>query len=176
MPLKGHLRRTNRAANSAAEMPSGMHQDFFRRRTIRRRFARESIPKCASTSPPDQLCRSRAHLQLWMEWPPCREEISGVSPGAEGLFKEQVHAVEIDDSATERQQFHADDSGYMDIASMFNRKIGQSHYRKFLRWHMKVANHEVIEFAKADPARDTIGKTRRHSCAFERESKLLCVG
>src|SRR4029450_11951805 len=52
MPLKAHLQRTSRAADSAIETPLGMHRDFCLRRKGRQTPSRELIQGRASTESP----------------------------------------------------------------------------------------------------------------------------
>src|SRR5207248_6489645 len=56
------LQRTDRAIDSATEMPSGTRRGFCRRRKVPRKPVRESIRARASTLPPRRRRRSRGCL------------------------------------------------------------------------------------------------------------------
>src|SRR6058998_3276911 len=54
MPSRERLQRTNPAADSAIEMPSGTRRDFFPRRRDRQTPSRESSPASDSTESPSR--------------------------------------------------------------------------------------------------------------------------
>src|SRR5206468_4961764 len=183
MPSTARLQRTNRAADSVIETPSGTHRDFFPRRKDRQKPFRELSQAPDSTGSPcppllprgcfladlrPQSSANKEQRPTIYESKNFKEKTKWHRQRAQ-LFQKEIHTVEVDDSIAVVQCIHPQDSADS-CATLRQCEVGQCRNAKFRRRRFEVANLKIVDLSGTNFPCHVPCKMRRDACGFHRNA------